>query len=69
MFRTHQSEKGAGNDFTPHTKAEARTKKEKAKKALILNVVCQPLKHPARKDLAMPGIQTTGLPAIGLISP
>ena len=51
------------------TKAEARTEKEKAKKVLILNLDFQPRKTPVKQDMAMPGNQTTGLPAIGLTIP
>ena len=36
---------------------------------LILNLNFQPLKHPVKKDTAMPGSRTIGLPAIGLTSP
>ena len=35
-------------------------------KALILNPDFQPLEHPMKKDMAMPGNRTTDLPAIGL---
>ena len=38
-------------------------------KAFILNRDSQPLKHPVKKDVAMPGNRTTGLPAIGLTIP
>ena len=36
---------------------------------LILNLEYQPLKHPVKKDMAMPGNQTIGLPAMGLTIP
>ena len=53
-------------------KAQARIsssmKAEEAREALILNLDFQPRKHPVKKDFAMPGSQTTGLPAIGLAS-
>ena len=55
--------------ITPRTKAKERTKQEKARKALILNLDFQPLKHRMKKDMAMLGNRTTGLPAIGLTSP
>ena len=55
--------------ITPRAKIKARTQKEKGKKELILNLDFQPLKHPMKKDMAMPGNRTTGLPAIGLTSP
>ena len=52
------------------TKAEERTKKEKARKERFFSIrTFQPLKHPTKKDMAAPGNQTTGLPAIGLTSP
>ena len=51
------------------TKAKERTKKEKARKELILNPDFQPQKHPTKKDTAMPGNQTIGLPAMGLTIP
>ena len=35
-------------------KAKAKTKKKKARKVLILNPDFQPLKHPVKKDMAMP---------------
>ena len=53
----------------PRTKAREMTRKEKAKKELILNPDFQPLKHPMKKDMAMSGNRTAGLPAIGLTSP
>ena len=43
------------------TKAEARTKKGRARKVLILNLDFQPQKHPVKKDMAMPGNQTIGI--------
>ena len=51
------------------TKAKERTKKEKARKELILNPDFQPQKHPTKKDTAMPGNETIGLPAMGLTIP
>ena len=48
------------------TKAEARTKKLRLRKVLILNLDIQPRKHPVKKDVAMPGNRTIVLPAIGL---
>ena len=53
----------------PRTTAKERTKKGKARKELILNLDCQPLKNPIRKNMAMPGNRTTGLPAVGLTNP
>ena len=55
--------------ITAGTKAEARNEKERARKVLILNRVFQPGKHPKKNDMAMPGNQTIGLPAIGLTIP
>ena len=49
--------------ISSRTKAEARTKKERARKVLILNLDFQPRKHPVKKDTAMPGNQTIGIPA------
>ena len=46
------------------TNAGARTKKEKVKKVLILKLVFQTRKHPVKKDMAIPGNQTIGIPAI-----
>ena len=43
------------------TKAEARIKKERVRKVLILNLDFQPQKQ---KDMAMPGNQTIGIPAL-----
>ena len=51
------------------TKAKERTKKEKARKELILNPDFQPQKHPTKKDTAMLGNETIGLPAMGLTIP
>ena len=48
------------------TKARERAHKEKAMKAFILNPDSQPLKHPMKKDMAIPGNRMTGLPASGL---
>ena len=39
------------------------------RKALIPNPDFQPLKYPVKKDVAMPGNRTIGLPAIVLTSP
>ena len=54
---------------TPRTKAKERPQKERARKALILNLDFQPRKDPVKKDMAMPRNQTTGLPAIVLTIP
>ena len=51
------------------TKAEERTKREKAKKEPILHPDSQPQKHLMMKDKARPGNQTIGLPVIGLTIP
>ena len=64
----YQPDKGAGQDYT-RSKAEERTKTEKAKRALILNLDFQSINTPMKKIMVMPGSQTTGLPAIGLTSP
>ena len=55
---THQK-KGAGKDFTQNKGRGEDQKKEKARKALILTLDFQPLKHPVNKDMAMPGNQMT----------
>ena len=55
--------------ISTRTKAEARTKKERVRKVLIFNLDFQPPTHPVKKDMAMPGNQTIGLPAIGLTIP
>ena len=54
---------------TPRTKTKERTKNEKVRKEFILDLDFQPLKHPMKKDMAMFGNRTTGLPAIGLTIP
>ena len=51
----------------PRTKARESTKKEKARKTLILNPHFQPLKHLKKKETAMPGNLMTGLQVSGLI--
>ena len=51
------------------TKVEERTKEEKAGRELILNPDSQFQKHPMKKDVAIPGNQTIGLPVIGLTIP
>ena len=45
------------------TRAEARTKKEKARNALILNLDFQPQKHQVKKEMTGPANQTYGIPA------
>ena len=52
--------------ISTRTKAEARTEKERIRKVLILNLDFQLWKHPVKKDMAIPGNRTIGLPAIGL---
>ena len=61
-FRTYQPERVQAMIST-RTKAEARTKKERARKVLICNLDFQPRKHPVKKDMAIPGNQTIGIPA------
>ena len=51
----------------PRTKARESTKKEKARKTLILNPHFQPLKHLKKKETAMPANLMTGLQVSGLI--
>ena len=55
--------------ISTRTKAKARTKKERAKKVLILTLDLQPRKHSMKKDMVISGNQTIGLPAIGLTIP
>ena len=50
--------------ISTRTKAEARTKKERARKVLILNLDRQPREHPVKKDMAILGNQTIGIPAL-----
>ena len=54
---------------TPRTKTKERTRKARARKEFSLNLDFQPLKHSMKKDMAMLGNLTTGLPAIGLTIP
>ena len=55
--------------ISTRTKAKARTKKERAKKVLILTLDLKPRKHSMKKDMVISGNQTIGLPAIGLTIP
>ena len=52
--------------LTSLTKVHARTKKEKAVKAFILNPDSNPLKHTMKKVIAIHGYQMTGLLASSL---
>ena len=52
-FGTYQPEKKVQAMIATRTMAEARTKKERARKVLILNLDFQPRKHPEKKDMAM----------------
>ena len=65
-FRPYQPDKGAGKDY-PRTKARESIKKEKARKKLVPNLDFQLLKYLKKKDIAMPGNLTTGLPVSGLM--
>ena len=58
---THQQKVHAV--ISTRTKAEARTKKERAMKVLILNQDFQPMKTPLKRDKAILGNQTIGIPA------
>ena len=60
-FRTYQPQQGEVR-ITPRTKAEERTKKEKARKELILNPDSQLQKYPMKKDMPRPGNQMIGIP-------
>ena len=55
--------------ISPRTKVEVRITKERVRKVVILNLDFQPRKHPVKKDIAMSGNWTIGIPAIGLTSP
>ena len=55
--------------ISTRTKAEARTKKERARKVLILNLDFQPLEHPVKKDMAIPGNQAIGISTLLMIPP
>ena len=61
------SERKAQTRIIPRTKARESSKKEKARKKLILNRDLQLLKHPEKKNMAMPGNLMTGLPVSGLM--
>ena len=67
-FRPYQPDKGEAR-ITPRTKTKEKTQKEKARKEFIRNPDFQPLTHPAKKDMDMLGNRTSGLLAIGLMSP
>ena len=51
------------------TKEEAKTIKVRVRNVLILILDFRPLDHQVKKDMAMLGNQTIGLPAIGLTIP
>ena len=68
VFRTYQPEKSAGSDFNPH-QGRGKDRKGKGKEGAHLNLDFQPRKTPVKQDMAMPGDQTIGLPAIGLTIP
>ena len=57
--KSSAARKKAQARISHRTRAEERTKKEKARKALILTLDFQLLKHPVNKDMAMPGNQMT----------
>ena len=50
--------------ISTRTKAEARTKKERARKVLIFNLDFQPLQIPLKRDKVIPGNQAIGIPAL-----
>ena len=62
FVRTHQKRVQAM--ISTRTKAEARTKKERARKVLILNLDVQPRKHLVKKDMAILANRTIGIPAL-----
>ena len=55
--------------ISTRTKAEARIKKKRTKKVLILSQDIQPLKHTVKKEMAIPGYQTVGIPCSLTIPP
>ena len=55
--------------ISPRTEAEVRIKKERVRLVLILNLDFQPRKQAVKKDEAMFGNWTMGLPAIGQTIP
>ena len=63
---TNQKKVQAMNNTTC-TKAEASIRKEKTRKVPILNQNFQPRKHPVKKDIAIPGNQTIGVPVYPII--
>ena len=63
---TNQKKVQAMNNTTC-SKAEARIRKEKTRKVPILNQNFQPRKHPVKKDMAIPGNQTNGVPVYLII--
>ena len=69
VFALTSQKKGAGKDFILHKGRGKDPKKKRARKPLIHNREFQHLKHPMKKDMAMLGKRTTGLPAIALTSP
>ena len=69
LFSPIPSQIKAQARVTSRTKAEERTIKDKARKALILNLYFQLLKHPLKNNMAMPGNQRTCMQGIGLTSP
>ena len=48
------------------TEAREKSQKQKAMNILILKTDFQPLKHPMKKDMVIPGNRMIGLPAGGL---
>ena len=61
--RTHQPEKGASSDFNPH-KGRGKDQKRRGKEGAHLQLGFQPLKTPVKKDKAIPGNQTIGVPTL-----
>ena len=47
---------------TTRTQEEAKIRKEKARKVLVLNQDFQNQKHPVKKDLVISGNLTIGIP-------
>ena len=65
--RTYRPEKREQAMNSTCTKAEARIRKEKARKVPILSQNFQPQKHLVKKDMAIPGNLTFGVPVLLMI--
>ena len=66
-FRLCQPDKGA-KDYTQN-KGKVKDQKGKGQGRSLSSIRTCSLRNPMKKDMAMPGNRTTGLPAMGLTSP